>query len=58
VQGEFGVISLAFGSRAKLLFRFVWPGTYEEVPGDIGRYTLGTYEEVLMDQGYGVAGRG
>ena len=34
VQGEFGVISLAFGSRAKLLFRFVWPGTYEEVVMD------------------------
>ena len=30
MQGEFGVISLAFGSRAKLLFRFVWPGTYED----------------------------
>ena len=24
VQGDFGVISLSFGSRAKLLFRFVW----------------------------------
>ena len=27
----FGVIRMAYGTRAKLLFRFVWPETYEEV---------------------------